>query len=338
MRFLNIRSFWLRVDGKYPVNLFLYDSMREKRLVALYINSPVTEQLLEDWDTIEENGGFIQITYKDEQSFLEQAKLSPEDLRSANKEYYDSIELQQKRLDQYEHKTKDVFLLKTFLMNLDNSGHTKLIERVRAEVLQFPLNVSPSVSLLTFMVEKLFIRDTLPNRVAALAYMLAKLNKISDPEQLSQILLTALLKDIGFNQIKKSFFDDNDYLKTSLYKKHPMLSIYIMSKSGFEFPKHMKRLILEHHEQMDGEGFPRGKSDDHIDFLSYFAHVADHLVMFSEGYITGTKCEIIDVVKLITKESTREGLVTSFPGPIIESLRSLIPTEIEEKNKASYKV
>ncbi len=58
-------------------------------------------------------------------------------------------------------------------------------------------------------------------------------------------------------------------------KKHPLKSYeLIKSVEGLE---EIAEICLYHHERWDGEGYPEGKSDDHIPLLARILAIADSL-------------------------------------------------------------
>lgn len=329
MKFLKISSKFLKAQLVFTFDLFLYDTERDTRLVALYKNSPVTEELINSWIDIEKKGGYLQIIEEELDSFCNETKTSAPSVERLNAFNIKMDKIQKERINTYSKKVESSFLLKTFLLNEDTTGFMPLIERVKSEVMLFELSLSKEVSFTTDLVDKLFTSPILPVKIAAFSYMFAKLNKIDDPEVLCSIINGALFKDIGMNQISRSLFFNKDYYQGALYKKHPMLSIFLLSKSGFEFSKLTKRIILEQHEVIDGSGFPRGKKEDFISPMSQIVHLSDQVIKLASGHIDGKKYEVLDAIKKIVFQVPIENLIFNFSTNLLDNLKSLLPVDLE---------
>jgi HD-GYP domain-containing protein (c-di-GMP phosphodiesterase class II) len=296
----------------------------------------LTQEHLDKWDTLLEKGVYLQIHFKDKETFFLEASKVYEDLVAANPDYYRMLDLQALRLRTYEEESNETFLLRSVLNEIsDTDDYTVLIKRVRAEVMCMPLHISDNVSICTEIVEKLFNRDILPVRIAALSYMLAKQNKISDTDLLCSVLLASLVQNIGFGLINSTFFTNiKELQQEDIYLKHPMLSIYILSKTGFEFDKNTKRLILEQHEQSDGSGFPRQKKEDHVSYLSFIINLSEQLLMYSGGHINGRKTNLMKTISLFHKQVSTEGVNMSFPVRLTDSLAVFLLNDIEKELKS----
>ncbi len=98
------------------------------------------------------------------------------------------------------------------------------------------------------------------------------------PEEKEQLMLAAILHDIGKVGIKDQILNKNDVLTTEesdTMKEHPLL--------GTEILGHIKQLkpiipgIKYHHEHYDGSGYPEGLKGEEIPFIARIIAVADTL-------------------------------------------------------------
>ncbi len=90
-----------------------------------------------------------------------------------------------------------------------------------------------------------------------------------------QVILSALLHDVGKLKIN---LDDSQALLTmneDEVKPHTILG-YKMIKEEFELPEEIAIVALEHHENNDGSGYPRGLSNDFISEYSQIVNVANY--------------------------------------------------------------
>lgn len=99
--------------------------------------------------------------------------------------------------------------------------------------------------------------------------------KITD-EDLMELKLGALFHDFGKLYIPKEILNKEGKLtdiEYAIIKKHPIIGFNIL-KRILRYKKSLK-IILEHHERIDGKGYPFGIIGRDIDFLSSIVMVAD---------------------------------------------------------------
>ena len=335
LNFYKVLPEYFKLGDSYTFNIYLYDPARNQRLVDVYASTELTQEHLDKWNLFIEKGAYLQVYFEDKEAFYKECEKEYLDFEKANPEYFKLLKLHESRLEKFESKSKETFLLRSVLNKISESDdHKILIDRVKAEVMCFPLHLSPTVSICTELVDKLFVRDILPVRVACFAYMLAKQNKITDTEMLASLIVACLTQNLGFGLIDSSLFSEFNKLQfNDIYLKHPMLSIYILSKTGFEFDANTKRLILEHHEQIDGSGFPRQKKEDHTAYLSYIVNMSDQIMMYSQGKVNGRKTSLMKAIELFHKQVQTEGVNMKYPLRLSESLGVFLLNDLENELK-----
>lgn len=90
--------------------------------------------------------------------------------------------------------------------------------------------------------------------------------------------LGALLHDMGKVFIAKEIIDKTDLLTPEEYeeiKKHPVLGYEYLLNANLGFPASALIGILQHHERIDGSGYPEGLSGKRITRLSRIITIAD---------------------------------------------------------------
>lgn len=335
MNFYKVLPRFFEIGKMYNFNIYLFDPSRSKRFVELYATTALTQEHIDKWDILISKGTYFQIYFEDKEVFYEETGLAYDDLVEANPHYYKMLALQQARIEKYEANSKLTFLLREVLNGIsETDDFTPLINRVRSEVMCFKLYQSDTISICTELVDKLFNRDILPVRIAALAYMIAKQNKITDENLLCSLLIAALVQNVGFGLIDSDLFSNFKELQhEEIYNKHPMLSLYILSKTGYEFDVLTKRFILEHHEQSNATGFPREKKEDHIHYISFIINLCDQLLMYSGGYINGRKTNLIKCFEIFHKQVSTEGVNMNFPHRLTDSLGVFLLNDLEKELK-----
>ncbi len=113
------------------------------------------------------------------------------------------------------------------------------------------------------------------NGVAKLACAIAKELDFSD-DQIEGLRVACLLHDIGNLNIpaeilnKPGRLSDLEY---TLLKTHPQFGFEILRTISFPWP--VAQMVLQHHEKLDGSGYPQGLSGDQIIREARIITVAD---------------------------------------------------------------
>ncbi len=101
-------------------------------------------------------------------------------------------------------------------------------------------------------------------RVASLAYAIA--GEMDLPkEQVEGIRMAGLIHDVGKIQIPIEILIKPDHLSEIefvMIKMHPQIGYEIVH--AIEFPYPVAMIVLQHHEKMDGSGYPSGLLGEHI--------------------------------------------------------------------------
>jgi putative two-component system response regulator len=95
-------------------------------------------------------------------------------------------------------------------------------------------------------------------------------------QMVEQIRMAALIHDIGKIYVPVEFLNKPGHLNLSewnIVKMHPQIGCDILSPVGFPFPLH--EIILQHHERMDGSGYPKELKDSEICIEAQVIAVAD---------------------------------------------------------------
>ncbi len=133
-----------------------------------------------------------------------------------------------------------------------------------------------TISAITKMVEQ---RDPYTSghqlRVSELATAIAKEMDLS-PEQIKGLQLAASLHDIGKAFIPAELLSKPSNLteaETRIIRQHPVLGAEILRQIPFPWP--LARFVEEHHEKMDGSGYPKGLVGEQISLEARIICIAD---------------------------------------------------------------
>jgi putative nucleotidyltransferase with HDIG domain len=112
--------------------------------------------------------------------------------------------------------------------------------------------------------------------VSVLALIIGRQLKLSEGDR-EDLGLAALLHDIGMVKIDDAIFDHNRKLSSEEWveiKKHTEYSVELLQSSG-SFSPDIIAGILDHHERLDGSGYPKGKKGSEINYFGKIIAVAD---------------------------------------------------------------
>ena len=112
-------------------------------------------------------------------------------------------------------------------------------------------------------------------RVTALACAIAKEMRLL-PRQVEGIRMAATIHDIGMISIPSEIVSKSGQLtesELSIVRDHPKIGYDILKE--IEFPWPIADIILQHHERIDGSGYPAGLSDKDILLEAKILGVAD---------------------------------------------------------------
>ncbi|MBU2702840.1 HD-GYP domain-containing protein (c-di-GMP phosphodiesterase class II) [Sporomusaceae bacterium BoRhaA] len=182
---------------------------------------------------------------------------------------YISLELQQQALS----------VLSTVLQTLKNKG---------------TLNVQPVIQLSTQIVEELMCNPKTSiclNEImthddptfshslncAIYAILLGQFNGLNYPD-LKELAAGALLHDIGKNDISTTLLNKPDKLSADefeLIKKHAQWGFEKLIVLHWDLSSLVAHMAWQHHEKMDGSGYPRGIGGNDILFHARIVSIAD---------------------------------------------------------------
>ncbi|MEJ5299635.1 MAG: HD domain-containing phosphohydrolase [Thermodesulforhabdaceae bacterium] len=112
-------------------------------------------------------------------------------------------------------------------------------------------------------------------RVASLAMSIAQVLGLPQ-ETINAVYLSALLHDIGKIAVPAEILTKPsklDAIEFELVKRHPRVAFKILENIPFPFPIH--EIAYQHHERLDGSGYPEGLKGDKIRLEARILAVSD---------------------------------------------------------------
>ena len=194
--------------------------------------------------------------------------LDPTDFETViNKDAYVKMETQVK-IKYFYKKILDLLML-----GYDEEGLLKLsslIGILKTEVYK-QIHKSSKGSRIRFLGEYELCH---PLNVAVISGLIAQKLDFSSMA-IDQVILAGLLHDIG--KLKINLVDSQALLTMNEdeVKEHTIIG-YKMIKEDFELSEEIAKVALEHHENNDGSGYPKGLSSDYISEYSQIINVANY--------------------------------------------------------------
>ncbi len=139
--------------------------------------------------------------------------------------------------------------------------------------------------------------------------------------QIIQIATAALLSDCGMSKIdfklreKKAALTQHEFNEI---KKHTLYS-YQMTKDAPLLKPEMKLAIFQHHERLDGSGYPKGEKMDSVSFISQIIAVADMYHAMTSERAYRSKVSPFKVMEMI-----REDEFGKFNIQVVQALFSIV--------------
>lgn len=147
---------------------------------------------------------------------------------------------------------------------------------IARDITNTQLVLDGTISAITKMVEQ---RDPYTSghqlRVSYLATAIAKMMNLT-PEKIKGLQLAASLHDIGKAFIPAELLSKPSTLteaETRIIRQHPVLGAEILRQ--IPFPWNLARFVEEHHEKMDGSGYPKSLTGEQISLEARIICVAD---------------------------------------------------------------
>ena len=186
-------------------------------------------------------------------------------------------------------KTKDQLIAELQAMrkkNIDLENEKIKYSEIQKELNQSYENISHVMDgIAQIITEVIEVRDPQfighQRKVSKLATAIAEEMKLSR-DKIEGIKFAALVYDLGKVNLPAEITNKSSKLAEEEYnciKNHPKISHDIFKKMDFPWP--IAEIVFQHHERLDGSGYPRGLKGDEIFMEAKIIAVADVVVAMS---------------------------------------------------------
>lgn len=155
-----------------------------------------------------------------------------------------------------------------------------------------------------------------------------------EQKDLAVLGLAALLHDIGWAQLPLNLFGKSKpYSKNELIvvQQHLQIADLIMGKSN-TIPVQVKNLMSQHHERLDGSGYPHGIKEDQQNRLSRLLSIADYYDELVHGLLDRPGLIPSEALRVLYKDAHQKKLDGSLVEVLIKMLGIYPLTSVVELN------
>ena len=331
----------LKGKKTFPFQLYIFNPAHKKYSMFLNGNRPLTKEHNDFLDYILERGGKLAVLKNQRKTFLVAQETDASQIPSLKERELHPLEKERimnlKLKEMYEEKRGAFSLQTEFELACQTDNFEAIIENARVEILTFSVTMSPTVSLALHLAKTHLEKDNYMNRIVAVSYHLAKNSNIVDQDALADIVCGAYFSHLGLTQTPLTIARTPYMLlpekEKSLFQKHTILGHHLVKKSQINLSERCKKIILDHHERVNGNGYPSMKYGDQIETLSQIVGAVSHLFEYSSGKITGGKQSMKYIILALGSNSFLPGLEFDFGEKVFQSIITLINTDkIENKD------
>lgn len=165
------------------------------------------------------------------------------------------------------------------LRNISYENSSEILKKTENVIMNL-LNEIDYKDILSF---NLFNRETQVHsaRVAQLALLMGISLNLT-PAELDDLIIGALIHDVGKTLIPEEIIKKPGKLTNSemeIIKKHPTIGCELTKNLGLS--ENVRLMILEHHERLDGSGYPANKAGSEINYYAKIIAICDVFEAFS---------------------------------------------------------
>lgn len=203
------------------------------------------------------------------------------------------------------------------------SGIKPDVAKIRAMILPLVEKFCEEQSLITSLADFTYLEDYLYQHSLSVGLLAAAIAKELDFPigEVYQLGVAGVLADAGMAKIDMSILNKAAFLTTEEFneiKKHSLYS-YQMIQDTPLIRQDMKVAILQHHERLDGSGYPRGDKDGKITIYAQIIAVADVYHAMTSERVYRAKESPYKVIEMLMEEKFGE-----FDAKVVQALFNLI--------------
>jgi HD-GYP domain-containing protein (c-di-GMP phosphodiesterase class II) len=214
-----------------------------------------------------------------------------------------------------------------YLKALDKKlGQPKVLQLCCLKLEKFPL-LQQKLTVLDMEITHIFHQSLLS---AYLSYLCGLVNKLPQ-SKIEENFLAGLVHDIGYLHIDRYILTKPGKLTSDEWRKiqsHPIIAYKIL-KLIPDFPEAASKAVLEHHENLDGSGYPAAKTVHDIDELGQLINLLDNVIVIYQKQLKPFKRSLHDVIPII-----QMNMHSYFPNMVSVIFKVLREVQLSPVNNA----
>ncbi|MBX2809368.1 MAG: HD domain-containing protein [Cellvibrionaceae bacterium] len=184
-----------------------------------------------------------------------------------------------------------------YIQSIDNKyGQDKVLMRCCLRLEKYPILLQ-KLTVLDMEITDVFRQSMLS---AYFAYICANINQLPQ-RTIEEFFLAGLIHDIGLLHIDRYILTKKEVLSAEEWRKvqsHPLIGYEILKRIG-AFPKTVSQAVLEHHENLDGSGYPRSKTANELGELGQLINLLDNVIVIYNKKFKPMKRSLHGVIPII---------------------------------------
>jgi len=194
-------------------------------------------------------------------------------------------------------------------------GNKVILQRCCLQLDKYPLLLQ-KLTVLSMEIPEVFDQAVL----SAYLSHICGINNKEDQDSLNHYFLAGLSHDIGFLHIDRYILTKKEKLTAEEWRKiqsHPVIGYEILKRID-KFPKIVSRAVLEHHENLDGTGYPRSKTALDLSSLGQTISLVDNVIAIYNRKLKPLNQSLRNIIPII-----QINMHSYFPNSVSLILRTL---------------
>lgn len=307
----------------------LWSPVEQKEIFESYINQNTKTIVKNDSESLQEAKEEKEPSLNIKESKTKEGAA----LREALQHPHIPKEEKKEMLSQYGHE-----LIQEALSASNNQKLRKT--KIKAKYIVQDLLLETSLDTLKVAQELWKISDSMPElthslNVSTYAVVFAMAFGRIETDVLGDIALAGLLHDIGTTQIplqlSKKPWNSLSKDEKIQYFSHSQLSINLISEQLPDVNERVKKLIYQHHEQFNGEGYPLHIKGFEFDDLSQILALAELFESFSNSQWDGESRTMKESFELLNTLEAEKNFPQFFNPDILSVVLKWLESQIEKE-------
>lgn len=197
-------------------------------------------------------------------------------------------------------------------------GDARVLQKCCMQLDKYPILLQ-KLTVLRMEITHVYQQSLISAYMACLCGIIEKMAH----EKIEEQFLAGILHDIGLLHIDRYIITKSETLSAEEWRKvqsHPLIGFEILKRTP-NFPSTVARAVMEHHENLDGSGYPRGKTLHDLENISQLINLLDNTIVIYNKKLKPLKRSLKDVIPIM--QMTMDSYVPKVVSNIFKLLHGL---------------